>query len=104
MIKFRGILLALAATLVAAALPSSARAIGMKVECSTRECIAQFQECSAEITTEFTDCIAETTKLTTSTAECYAFLTEAGLENQGNFRACVEEGDCEEECPTELAR
>jgi len=62
-------------------------------------CISDFQECSAEIVSEFTDCIAETTKLKESTAECYAFLTEAGLENQGDFRACVEEGDCEEECP-----
>ena len=79
-----------ALVLVAVALPSSARAY----ECSKRECISGFQECSAEIITEFTDCIALTTKLETSTAECYQLLTEAGLENQDNFRECVDEGYC----------
>jgi len=94
MIKFRVMLVALAATLVAVALPSSACALMMS-ECTTRSCIAHFQQCGIEATFDFTTCLNEGGGV----ARCSEELAQDSLDNRENLTYCLNEGyGCYEEC------
>ena len=80
--------------LVAVALPSSARAL-TNSECTTRRCIAHFQQCGIEATFDFTTCLNEGGGV----ARCSEELAQDSLDNRENLTYCLNEGyGCYEDC------